>query len=142
MKIVLQRSSGSPSETRYLDFVHQPIKDEAGNVTSIFVEGVDITDRRRGQPAQAQLSLFAVAETDPEPVADSAPPQASEPPAAILRETPGAGGQSPVLPKVDASGAPPKPAARLLEQRPWTFQNLVDFDGVSPARRKLARPPR
>jgi PAS domain S-box-containing protein len=44
VKIVLQAASG-PEETRYLDFVYQPIKDEAGHVTSIFVEGVDITDR-------------------------------------------------------------------------------------------------
>src|ERR1700722_2417341 len=45
VEIVLQRSAGGPAETRYLDFVYQPIKDEGGNVTSIFVEGVDITDR-------------------------------------------------------------------------------------------------
>src|SRR5580704_10585677 len=47
VKIVLQRSAGNPAETRYVDFVCQPIKDGAGNVTSIFVEGVDITDRHR-----------------------------------------------------------------------------------------------
>ena len=47
VKIVLQRSAGGPAETRYLDFVYQPIKDQAGNVAAIFVEGVtcDITDR-------------------------------------------------------------------------------------------------
>jgi len=45
VEIVLQRSAGGPAETRYLDFVYQPIKDEAGTVTSIFVEGTDITDR-------------------------------------------------------------------------------------------------
>ena len=47
VKIVLQRSAGSPAETRYVDFVCQPIKDGTGNVTSIFVEGVDTTDRHR-----------------------------------------------------------------------------------------------
>src|SRR3984957_9470443 len=51
VKIVLQRSAGSPAETRYVDFVCQPIKDGAGNVTSIFVEGVDITDRHRTEEA-------------------------------------------------------------------------------------------
>jgi PAS domain S-box-containing protein len=51
VKIVLQRSLESPLETRYLDFVYQPIKDEAGNVTSIFVEGVDITDRHNSEEA-------------------------------------------------------------------------------------------
>jgi hypothetical protein len=51
VKIVLQRSAGSPAETRYVDFVCQPIKDGAGNVTSIFVEGVDITDRHQTEDA-------------------------------------------------------------------------------------------
>ena len=50
-KIALQRSAGGPEETRYLDFVFQPMKNEAGNVTSIFVEGVDITDRHRSEEA-------------------------------------------------------------------------------------------
>jgi PAS domain S-box-containing protein len=51
VKIILQRSADGPEETRYLDFVYQPIKDEAGNVTSIFVEGVDITDRHHSEEA-------------------------------------------------------------------------------------------
>jgi PAS domain S-box-containing protein len=51
VKIVLQRSAGNPPETHYVDFVCQPIKDGAGNVTSIFVEGVDITDRHRTEEA-------------------------------------------------------------------------------------------
>src|SRR5271156_5501561 len=51
VEIVLQRSAGGPAETRYLDFVYQPIKDEAGKVTSIFVEGVDITDRHTTEAA-------------------------------------------------------------------------------------------
>ena len=51
VKIVLQRSTGGPAETRYLDFVYQPIKDEAGHVASIFVEGVDITDRHGTEEA-------------------------------------------------------------------------------------------
>jgi PAS domain S-box-containing protein len=51
VEIVLQRSAGGPAETRHLDFVYQPIKDEAGNVTSIFVEGVDITDRHTSEEA-------------------------------------------------------------------------------------------
>src|ERR1700733_12057805 len=51
VEIALQRSAGAPAETRYLDFVYQPIKDEAGIVTSIFVEGVDITDRHVSEEA-------------------------------------------------------------------------------------------
>jgi PAS domain S-box-containing protein len=51
MELVLRRSSSSLPETRYIDFVYQPIKDEAGKVTSIFVEGVDITDRHHSVEA-------------------------------------------------------------------------------------------
>jgi PAS domain S-box-containing protein len=47
MEIVFQAVDGRPSETRYLDFVYQPIEDEDGNVTSIFVQGVDVTERHR-----------------------------------------------------------------------------------------------
>ena len=51
VEIILRRSPEGPAETRYLDFVYQPIKDEAGNVASIFVEGVDITDRHASEQA-------------------------------------------------------------------------------------------
>ncbi len=51
VEVVLQPSATSPAETRYLDFVFQPIKDVAGNVTSIFVDGIDITDRHRSEEA-------------------------------------------------------------------------------------------
>ncbi len=45
MEIVLQRTPGGAAETRYLDFVYQPIRDGSGNVTAIFIEGSDITER-------------------------------------------------------------------------------------------------
>jgi PAS domain S-box-containing protein len=51
VQIVLQRSAEGPPETRYLDFVYQPIKDAAGNVTAIFVEGADITERHNSEEA-------------------------------------------------------------------------------------------
>jgi PAS domain S-box-containing protein len=51
VEIVLHRSGEGPAETRYLDFVYQPIRDESGRVTSIFVEGVDITDRHASEEA-------------------------------------------------------------------------------------------
>src|SRR5580692_6114194 len=44
VKIVLKPSADGPEATRYVDFVYQPIKDETGKVTSIFVEGIDITE--------------------------------------------------------------------------------------------------
>jgi len=45
VKIILQRTPGAAPETRFLDFVYQPIRDESGRVASIFVEGSDITER-------------------------------------------------------------------------------------------------
>jgi PAS domain-containing protein len=51
VEVALHRSASSPAEVRYLDFVFQPIKDEKGDVTSIFVEGIDITERHRSEEA-------------------------------------------------------------------------------------------
>ena len=51
VKVVLQRTPGGVPETRFLDFIYQPIKDSAGKVTSIFVEGSDITERRATEDA-------------------------------------------------------------------------------------------
>jgi signal transduction histidine kinase len=36
---------------RFLDFVYQPIKDQAGRVTGIFVEGADVTERAEADAA-------------------------------------------------------------------------------------------
>jgi PAS domain S-box-containing protein len=45
VKIILQRKPGGVAETRFLDFVYQPVRDGSGDVTSIFVEGSDVTER-------------------------------------------------------------------------------------------------
>jgi PAS domain S-box-containing protein len=62
VQIRLQRSPEGPPETRYLDFVYQPIEDAAGNVTAIFVEGADITERHNSEEAlrgsEARLRLL------------------------------------------------------------------------------------
>lgn len=51
VEIVLQRTPGGAAETRFLDLVYQPIRDASGKVSSIFVEGSDITDRRLTEDA-------------------------------------------------------------------------------------------
>jgi signal transduction histidine kinase len=43
----LAREPGMPLERRYLDFIYQPIRDPAGNVAGIFVEGSDVTVRKQ-----------------------------------------------------------------------------------------------
>jgi signal transduction histidine kinase/CheY-like chemotaxis protein len=41
------REPGMPLERRYLDFIYQPIRDPAGEVVGIFVEGSDVTVRKQ-----------------------------------------------------------------------------------------------
>ncbi|MCO5731307.1 ATP-binding protein [Rhizobium sp. SSA_523] len=43
-----------PEEELFLDFVYQPIMNEAGEVTRIFVSGSDVTERTRGEAALRQ----------------------------------------------------------------------------------------
>ena len=42
---------GAPLEQHFLDFVLQPVSDEQGDVTGIFVEGFDVTEQVRAQAA-------------------------------------------------------------------------------------------
>jgi len=44
VEIWLERTPGAASEQRFLDFIYQPIRDHAGAVVGIFVEGTDVTD--------------------------------------------------------------------------------------------------
>lgn len=43
--ILLASAREGESQQVFLDFVYQPIRDEAGSVTGIFVQGSDVTDR-------------------------------------------------------------------------------------------------
>jgi PAS domain S-box-containing protein len=43
-------------EKRFVDFIYQPLQDAAGKVTGIFVEGVDVTERKRAEAALKQLN--------------------------------------------------------------------------------------
>ena len=56
VKIILQPTPRGIEEPRYLDFVCQPIKDESGHITSIFVEGLDVTERRATEQALRELN--------------------------------------------------------------------------------------
>ena len=47
---------GGAVDERYVDFIYQPLKDMAGKVTGIFVEGVDVTEQKRAETALKQLN--------------------------------------------------------------------------------------
>ena len=49
--VALQRLPGGAEEQRLLDFLYQPVLDDDGKVTAIFVEGNDVTDRVRFEEA-------------------------------------------------------------------------------------------
>ena len=67
-RYAVQVEHGGPVVERFVDFVYQPIKDQNGEVTGIFVEGADVTDRTlvdtalRKSEAQTRLLLDASAE--------------------------------------------------------------------------------
>jgi PAS domain S-box-containing protein len=50
VKIVFQNTE-SGADTHYIDFVYQPIRGASGEVSAIFVEGSDITERRAAEEA-------------------------------------------------------------------------------------------
>ena len=56
MPIRFQRRPDGPLEERFLTFVYQPIKDEAGQVTGLFVEGSDVTEAKRAEEELQQLN--------------------------------------------------------------------------------------
>ena len=61
--IALQRSPGGLVEERFVDFVHQPIRDADGRVTGIFHEGIDVTERvsraQAGREAERRMVQLA-----------------------------------------------------------------------------------
>jgi PAS domain S-box-containing protein len=55
-KYAVQVEPGGPVDERYVDFVMQPIRDEAGAVSGIFVEGVDTTERVAAESRRENLA--------------------------------------------------------------------------------------
>lgn len=50
-RYAVQAVPGGPVDERYVDFVYQPLRDSEGNITGIFVEGADVTDRTLAEAA-------------------------------------------------------------------------------------------
>jgi PAS domain S-box-containing protein len=63
MPITLDRPDGE----RFIDFLYQPIRDEGGRVTGIFVGGYDVTERVRAEAAlrESEARLRAVIDAAP-----------------------------------------------------------------------------
>ena len=55
-KVCSPSHTGSPGDERFVDFIYQPIKDENGEVTGIFVAGADVTDRTTAEIALHRLN--------------------------------------------------------------------------------------
>jgi len=56
LPVRIQRRPGEPLEERFLTFVYQPIRDEDGRVTGLFVEGSDVTEAKRAEEELQQLN--------------------------------------------------------------------------------------
>ena len=71
----LRRLDDGSVEERFVDFVYQPFQDNAGQVTGIFIQGNDVTDRVRSAAAreQALQELRFMAESIPQLVWTATP---------------------------------------------------------------------
>ncbi len=50
-RVLLRRRHYSAPDERYLDFIYQPVFDEAGRATGVFVQGHDVTEQRGAEDA-------------------------------------------------------------------------------------------
>lgn len=63
MPVFLQWAGSGVPELRHVDFVYQPIRDAAGELTGIFVQGHDVTERWRAErDLQRQTDLLRLAQ--------------------------------------------------------------------------------
>jgi PAS domain S-box-containing protein len=69
-KIGLQRAPGAPVEERLVDFVFQPIADATGQVTGIFVQGYDVTERHLAEEKlrESEERFRLIADSAPVPI--------------------------------------------------------------------------
>jgi two-component sensor histidine kinase len=55
LRFMVQRTPGAPLEESFVDFVYQPILDEGGRVSGVFVQGSDVSERVRAMEQQRLL---------------------------------------------------------------------------------------
>ncbi|TAY06943.1 PAS domain S-box protein (plasmid) [Rhizobium leguminosarum] len=68
-RIKLQHAPGAPPEDHLLDFVYQPVFDTNGQVTGIFVEGIDVTKARQAEARRDALARLTEALRDADDLA-------------------------------------------------------------------------
>ncbi|HET9112849.1 MAG TPA: PAS domain-containing protein, partial [Burkholderiales bacterium] len=56
----LKNQEESIPTLRYLNFIYQPLKDENGDVTGIFVEGIDVTEKAKADSAIADAHQYLI----------------------------------------------------------------------------------
>jgi PAS domain S-box-containing protein len=54
-KVMLRRQPDAEMEERFIDFIYQPMTNEAGQVTGVFVQGSDVTEGVRAQEQERLL---------------------------------------------------------------------------------------
>jgi PAS domain S-box-containing protein len=54
--VKLQREPDGPLEERFVDFIYQPIRNARGQITGIFAEGSDVTERKQAEEELRQLA--------------------------------------------------------------------------------------
>ena len=67
LRFSVEVTPGGPVDERYIDFVYQPIVDDLGKVTGVFVEGLDVTAQTRAGEAlrQTEARMRAVLQAIP-----------------------------------------------------------------------------
>lgn len=67
VRVMLQAASDAEPQERFLDFVYQPILDDDGNCTGVFVQGQDVTEQNRAERSlrESEQRFRLVAETAP-----------------------------------------------------------------------------
>jgi PAS domain S-box-containing protein len=60
--VLLQRTPEEPLEERFVDFIYQPLRDEAGIVSGILTHGIDLTERKRVEQGR-EAALAALRES-------------------------------------------------------------------------------
>ncbi len=120
-RIALQIVPGGPVRERHVDFVYQPIRAATGEVTGIFVEGVDVTERaaaERRREALVQLSEALRGIDDPAEIGHAA--------AKVL-------GEALATSRVGYGTIDPD-ADTLRVERDWTAAGVESLGGITPLR--------